>query len=269
MTLLNDNKAPETIQQTFVDTKTDQQKVDTTLSQQTIAKQTPENQPKAEEEKEDPNWRAFREARKKDREQREAAERKAAEKEAEAAALKAAMEAAFAKATPIAKGAITPGPYEDPFVQGDETEEQRIERKVNELLEKKEKQYAQLRQEQEKQELPNRLKRDFPDFDKVCSQENLDYLDYHFPEIARPLDRLPHGYDRWHDIYHAVKKLIPNQANAKKDMMRADINMNKPKSISSATQTPTGEPSRQSWQEMEQRRAANWERMQKLMKGVG
>jgi hypothetical protein len=268
MTLLSENKAPENVQQPPVDTNTSQHKVDTTLPQQTIAKQVPENQPKPEEEKEDPNWKAFREARKKDRAEKEAAERKAAEKEAEAIALKAAMEAAFNKNSP------SPQAYQQYYSTNqtenpEETEEQRIERKVNELLEKKEKQYAKQRQEQEQSELPNKLKRDFPDFDKVCSQENLDYLDYHYPEVSRPLDRLPQGYDKWHDIYHAVKKLIPNQANIKKDMMKADMNMNRPKSISSATQTPPGETSRQSWQEVEQRRAANWDRMQKILKGVG
>jgi hypothetical protein len=266
MTVLSDNKTQENAQQPIVEAQKEQQKTDS-VSPQTINQPHQENQSKPEEENTDPNWRAFREARKKDREQREAAERRAAEKEAEAAALKAAMEAAFTKNSP------SPQAYQQYYSTNqtetpEETEEQRIERKVNELLEKKEKLFAQQQKERELQELPNRLKSQFPDFDKVCSQDNLDYLDYHFPEISRPLDRLPQGYDKWHDIYHAVKKLIPNQANIKKDMARADMNMNKPKSISSVTQTPTGEPSRQSWQEMEQKRAANWERMQRLMKGV-
>ncbi len=66
--------------------------------------------------------------------------------------------------------------------------------------------------------------RDFPDFSRVCSQENLDYLDYHYPEISRPLQRLGDGYDKWHDTYHAVKKFIPGHAEAKKDAMKAEIN---------------------------------------------
>lgn len=264
MTVLSDNKTQENAQQPKIEEQAIKA-IDT--STQTIPKNTTDNQSKPEEESIDPNWKAFREARKKDREQREAAERKASEKEAEANALKAAMEAAFSKNSP------SPQAYQQYYGMNqtespEETEEQRIERKVNQLLEKKEKLYAQQQQERELQELPTRLKRDFPDFSQVCSQENLDYLDFHFPEVSRPLDRLPQGYERWHDIYHAVKKLIPNQANAKKDMIKADMNMNRPKSISSATQTPTGENTRQSWQDMEQRRSANWERMQKILKGV-
>lgn len=264
MTVLSDNKTTENSQQSVVDTKSVQNQVDTTLTQQ-----TKETQPKQDDETNvDPNWKAFREARKKDRELMQAAEKKAAEKEAEAKALKEAMEAAFSKNSP------SPQAYQQYYSMNqtespEETEEQRIERKVNELIEKKEKQYAKQQQEREQLELPNRLKRDFPDFDKVCSQENLDYLDFHFPEVSRPLDRLPHGYDRWHDIYYAVKKLIPNQANIKKDLAKADMNMNRPKSISSATQTPPGDNTKQTWQEMEQRKASNWDRMQKILKGVG
>jgi hypothetical protein len=96
----------------------------------------------------------------------------------------------------------------------------------------------------------------------------LDYLDYHYPEVSRPLQRLNEGYDKWHDIYHAVKKLIPNQANARQDSIRADLNRHKPKSMSSPAPSPTGESPREGWQETERRRAENWARMQQARKGV-
>lgn len=217
---------------------------------------------------EDPNWRAFREARKRDRAEKEAAERRAAEKEAEAAALKAAMEAAFG-----AKSAPTTQAYQQYYGMNqydtpDETEEQKIERKVNEIIAKKEEQFRKQQEEYERQEYPNRLKKDFPDFGMVCSQENLDYLDYHYPEVSRPLQRLGEGYDKWHDIYHAVKKFIPNHSTAKKEALRADINSQKPKSMSSTGPAPTGGIVRETWQEAEARRAENWARMQRTMKGV-
>lgn len=246
------------------------QNVDPNLSQKSA--ETPEQnkqEPRGPETAEDPNWRAFREARKRDRAEREAAERKAAEKEAEVAALKAAMEAAF---TP--KSAPSTQAYQQYYGMNqsndhtDESEEQRLERKVNELLARKEELYRKQREEEEQREYPKRLLKDLPDFSQVCSQENLDYLDFHYPEISRPLQRLGDGYDKWHDTYHAVKKLIPNHSTARKEAARADINSNKPRSISSTGPSPTGEHTRSTWQEVEARRAENWSRMQRTMKSV-
>lgn len=225
--------------------------------------------PKESETTDDPNWRAFREARKKDRAEREAAEKRAAEKEKEVTALKAAMEAAFTKGS-----SPSPSAYQQyygmnqSYEQPEENEEQRIERKVNELLSKKEQQYRKEQEEYERREYPNRLKKELPDFGNVCTQENLDYLDYHYPEVSRPLQRLNEGYEKWHDIYHAVKKFIPNHSTARKESLRADINSNKPRSISSSGPSPAGEKSRETWQESESRRAENWARMQRTLKGV-
>lgn len=214
-----------------------------------------------------PNWKAFREARKKDRAEKEAAEKRAAEKEAEAAALKAAMEAAFAKSAPTTQAYQQYYGLSQGYDQ-EETEEQRLERKINEILSLKSQQSAKEQEERERREYPQRLNRDFPDFMQVCSQENLDYLDFHYPELSRPLQRLPEGYEKWHDIYHAVRKFIPNHANAKKEAVLADMNQQKPKSISSIAPSPTGEKGRETWQDLEARRAENWARMQRTLKGI-
>ena len=226
---------------------------------------TPQKQGEGDQEAhEDPNWRAFREARKRDRIEKEAAERRAAEKEAEVAALKAAMEAAFQKSAP------TPQAYQNYYGMNEqeETEDQRIEKKVNALLAAKEEQYRKEMEHQERTQYPTRLARDFPDFKSVCSQENLDYLDYHYPELSRPLQRLPEGYDKWSDIYHAVKKFIPNHVAARKDAMRVDVNSQKPKSISSTSITQPGQGPMETMQQTEQRRSENWLRMQRVMKGI-
>lgn len=231
----------------------------TDLSQKTI--EAPQEN-KEVTSNEDPNWRAFREARKRDRAEREAAERRAAEKEAEALALKAAMEAAFSK---------LPAPGQDPSAyryEVEESEDEKIEKKVNAILAAREQQALREAQEREQREYPQRLQQTYPDFHQVISQENLDYLDFHYPEVSRPLQRLNNGFDKWSDIYQAIKKFVPNSVNAKREAARADINQSKPKSISSPTMTNTGEPVRVSWQDMEQRRAANWERMQRVMKGL-
>lgn len=260
MTLNPEVKAPDVapVEQMNVS----QQKTDVNLTQKPEANPS-EKIPDNKEASEDPNWKAFREARKRDRAEKEAAERRAAEKEAEIAALKAAMEAAFSKNTP------TPQAYQNYYgiTNEEETEDQRIEKKVNALLSAKEEQFRREQDERERREYPERLTKDFPDFRYVCSQENLDYLDYHYPELSRPLQRLPDGYDKWSDIYRAVKKFIPNHSTAQKDAIRAEANSNKPKSISSTGLTQS-DKARESWQEAEQRRQANWERMQRILKGV-
>lgn len=232
-----------------------QEKVETNVVKEQV--ETKVSEKPQEESKEDPNWKAFREARKQDRIQKEAAEKRAAEKEAEALALKAAMEAILNKPTTnsVANG-----------YQEDETEDQRIEKKVQQAIAQREAQYEQQRQQREQQEYPLRLQEHFPDFQQTIASENLDYLDYHFPEVASPLKRLPDGYEKWRDIYKAIKKFIPNQ-NAKKDTARADANFNKPKSISSTGLTQGGE-ALPSYILSEERKAANWARMEKARKGL-
>jgi hypothetical protein len=209
---------------------------------------------------EERNWKAFREARKKEREAREAAEKKAAEKEKEVAVLKAAMESAF-KQNQTADVA-----YNNYYEQN--VEEDTFEKKIEAVLAAREERLQREREEREKREYPQRLVKDLPDFSNICSQENLDYIDYYYPEISRPLQKLQEGYDKWSDIYHAVKKLVPNHANVKRDSQKIEQNALKPQSpqgrIINTDQKP---PS--SWREVEERRAANWERMQKTIKGIG
>lgn len=250
------------------------EKVETSQPQVAAETKLPETAKSTEEknipsEEQDPNWKAFREGRKKDRLEREAAEKRAAEKQAEVEALKAAFEAAFARNQPAA--APSAQAYQNYYGvnQNEENEDEKLEKKLNEMIAKRDEQRRREEEEREQREFPIRLQKNFPDFSNVISQENLDYFEYHFPEIARPLQRLPDGYDKYADIYHAIKKLLPNHANARRDAVRADQNAQKPKSISTPTQTPSGEPVRSTWQEMEQRRAANWERMKRTMNSIG
>ena len=149
-----ENNATAALPQEKVDTIPAQEKVDVTSVQQEVKS----------DEKEDPNWRAFREARKKDRAEKEAAERRAAEKEAEAAALKAAMEAAFAKSAP------TPQAYQQYYgvnQEPEESEDERIEKKVQAALAIREAAAEKARREREQQELPQRLLHAYPDYHQI------------------------------------------------------------------------------------------------------
>jgi hypothetical protein len=258
MTVSIENKAETPNPQEKVDTTLQQQKVDTKTEQKPVENKEAEAQ-------EDPNWRAFREARKKDRLEKEAAEKRAIEKEAEAEALKAAMEAAFAKSTPQQQQ----NNYQND-IQNEETEDERIEKKVQAAISQREAAYDKARKEREQQEYPNRLIQTYPDFNSMISPENLDYLDYHYPEVSRPLKRLPDDFDKWSDIYKALKKFIPNSTSSKKEAAKADANFAKPKSMSTMNETPRGEGrSNFNMQDIADKRAARYAEMKKIINSVG
>lgn len=247
MTVVSPENTQEAlIIQEKVDTNTPQQNIDTTQQQE-----------------EDPNWRSFREARKRDKEERQAAERRAAEKEAEANALKAAMEAAFQRGSNNISQSQT---YSEGYNQ-EETEDERIERKVQAAIAIRETAAAKERHEREKQELPQRLLSAYPDYNNVVNEENGAYLEYHHPELYRAMLRQPENFDTCSDIYKLVKKFVPNSTTAKRESAKADSNFAKPKSISSTGITPSGE-AQGSHIITKEKREANWVRMQKSLKGL-
>jgi hypothetical protein len=250
----SENKVENTLNKEKVESDLTHSQVDTKMNQQT--------ETKSEEMKEDPNWRAFREARKKDKAEREAAEKRASEKEAEALALKAAMEAILNKN----HSHTAPQQHFNDYTP-EETEDERIEKKVQAAIAKREAEAERLREQREQQEFPQRLQQHFPDFNQTISDENQDYLVYHYPEVAELIRRAPEGYDKWQCIYKTIKKLVPNSQNSRKDAAKAETNFNKPKSMSSTGVTPPGD-TRSSAILTEERRAANWARMQKTMKAV-
>ncbi len=238
---------------------TEQNKIESTTGNQseivTIPISNSENKTiavtKQEESIEEINWRKFRQQREEDRKQKEAAIQAARQKEIEAEALKKAMEALVNKPTAT---------YQQ---QEEETEEQRIERKVQQLLEKKEIENERKRMETERMELPQRLQSNFRDFNEICTSENLDYLEYHYPEIAKPYKTMPEGYDKWEGIYQALKKFVPNK-NGIKEMKKVEANLAKPQAISKPGLTQTGDHA-PNLSLTEDRKRANWERMQKTM----
>jgi hypothetical protein len=216
--------------------------------------------PKAEapavETEQDKNWKKFREIREQERKAAEEAAKRAAEKEAEAAALKAALEAVVNK------------PQQQQFrheEDQEESEEARFERKYRELRAREKDEEEKTRQEQDRVSMPMKLRQIHSDFDQVCSAQNLDYLDFHHPELARSLGARNESLEKWTDIYNAVKRYIPN-VNSVREQARAEANLAKPQSFAGST-TPTGE-SMPATRLDESRKRANWERMQKALKGL-
>ncbi len=200
------------------------------------------------------NWKKFREARESDRKAKEASDKRAEEKAAEAAALKAAMEAILNK----------PVHQQQNNFDEDESEDQRIQKKVDAALVMREQQLEQQRYEREQKEFPQKLAETYRDFHEVCNASNLDYLEYHYPEVARAFKHQPESFNKWSDIYSAVKRFVPN-TDTKKDERKAEKNFNKPQSMAAAGVTQTGDTA--PVQLDEKRRTDNWARMQRVMKG--
>ena len=233
------------------------QETDTKLAEKQVNTQTQTAESKPlEETQEQINWKKFRETREKERKEKEAADKRAAEKEAEAAALKSAMEALLNKSQPQGQS------YSE---QTEETEEQRIERKVQESLLRNEQKREEERRKRDVAELPQKLQSTFSDFNQVCSQENLDYLQYHYPEVAAGFKHAPDTFETWANIYKAMKRFVPNP-DSKKDQARIEKNLAKPQSMSVPGSTQTGDHAPMDLSE--KRRQDNWQRMQRVMKGA-
>lgn len=210
-----------------------------------------------EESVQERNWKQFREQRKIEREKAQEAELRAQQKAEEAEALRKALEAVVDK--PSKKS------YSGDYYEGTEEETDEIEKKLEQMIEERERKRDEERQKREMAELPQRLARDFNDFERICSQENLDYFEYHYPEVAAPFKYMPDNYEKWSSIYKAVNRFMPEVKN-KNAEKRAQQNLSKPRSSSApgAEQTSDGAPMILD----EKRREANWQRMQRVMKGI-
>lgn len=218
----------------------------------------PENnaqgQTETEENPKDKNWRLFRQQREEERKLMEQAKKEAEEERKKAQAFKEAMESILNK--PQGQQQQTP----------DISEEERINRLVEQGIQRQQEALKRQREEEELKKLPTKIREHHKDFDHVVSQENLDYLEYHHPEITRPYSFMPDSYEKWDGVYLAIKKHVPNM-DASKDLKKAEANLKKPQAFSQSGGT------KELGQKgplvlTEERRKANWERMQKTLKGV-
>lgn len=204
------------------------------------------------------NWKKHREQRAAERKAREEAEVRARKSAEEAAALKAAMEALVNK-----KNNYINDISDD--TDREETEDERIQKKIDNALAQERKKQEHLQREREIQETPYRLKQMYNDFDEVCSQENIDRFEFDHPEIAAAFEAMPDGINKWSNVYKAIKKFIPNP-KSNIDQKKAEKNFVKPQSMSVGGSTQTGDQAPQMLDS--KKRADNWNRMQRVMKGV-
>ncbi len=204
------------------------------------------------------NWKKFREQREIERKANEEAIKRANEKEAEASALKLAMEAILNKPSNNARN------HDSQNDDSEESEDQRIQKKVDAALSIRERQLDEERRKREQAEYPQKLVSAYKDFNQVCSAENLDYLEFHYPEVAVGFKHMPDGFDKWASIYQAVKRFMPN-SNIKKEQQQIEKNVTKPQSMSAPGVTSTGDTA--PIQLDDKRRADNWNRMMRTIKG--
>jgi len=237
---MTDNVTPEITEKEEVQTKVEE----TSTNESASFIKSNENQE---------NWRKYREQREIERKQRQEAEQRAEKSRKEAEALKAAMDAILNKPT-----------HQEHSYQ-DEDEEKRIERKIQEAIEKDRQRAREEQIKHEQATFPQRLTSTYKDFNNVCTSENLDYLDFHYPEIVAGYKHMPEGYDKWDAIYKAVKRFVPF-GEKKEDTARINRNMQKPQAAA-ASLTDT-KPEKVGWKITEERRKANWARMQADMKNM-
>jgi hypothetical protein len=206
------------------------------------------------------NWKNFREQREKERKEKIAIEQEAQRKSEEIAALKAAMEAILNKQQPVSHQTES---FED--MSDEDRIKKQVDAAVSAALAEKAKIEEQQRREREAKEFPQKLVQVYSDFNAVCTADNLDYLEYHYPEVASAFKVQPEGFDKWSNIYKALKRFIPN-TNAGKEAAKADKNLSKPQSMSVPGMAATGDSAPMVFDD--KRRADNWARMQRVMKGL-
>lgn len=207
-----------------------------------------------EETQEQINWRKFRQQREEEAKRAREAEELAAKRAAEAEALKAALDAVLNKPT-----------QNHVQYETDEDEETIFRKRVERLLAEKQEVERRQREEEERKQLPVKLQQTYGDFQAVCTQENLDYLEYHYPEVAAGLQYMPDSFDKWSTVYKAVKRFVPN-TNGQKAMQKVEQNLSKPQSVNTGLSSTSDVSPVLHLDEDKKRK--NWERMRRLSKGI-
>lgn len=204
------------------------------------------------------NWKKFRDEREKERAAKAEAEKlvqqereRSRQKEEENAALKAALEQI------VNKTSQDPPPEED--------QEKIIEKKIAAALSKQQRDQEEARKKREIAEMPERLNQTYQDFNRVVTNENVDYLAFHYPEVWAAYKNSPESYETWSGLYKALKRFIPN-LDGKQEAARIQKNLNKPQSMSQPGMSASGDITPNI--KLEDKYKSNWARMQKTLKGI-
>lgn len=119
---------------------------------------------------------------------------------------------------------------EDGLVEG------RYVKKVTNKLKALEDQLKNYQSQQKQQTIESRIKSQFPDFDKVVSEENVYLLNEQYPEIAQTLKDTSDLYNKAVSAYNVMKRFgIYKEDLHQSDRIRAEQNLKKPRPLTSAS----------------------------------
>jgi len=223
------------------------------------------------------NWKKFRESRAKEREdaerQKQELEKKVREEKERVEVMRMAIEALKEKPSTQEKDVVAQmiddlDPEEFPTgSQVKKMMEREIKKAVNETIRAQEEERQRQQQEQERKSWPQRVQQEIPDFHKYVNHDNLEYLEFHYPEVATPYAAMPDSKEKWSLIYKAVKRFVPNAEGSSRDAKKIEQNLNKPQSLNTISKAERTDisvepPSRA-------QREANWARMQAVIQGRG
>jgi hypothetical protein len=214
--------------------------------QQQDSSNTQESQ--VEETQEQINWRKVREKREQDRIAQEEALKKSQQKDQKIAELTELIQSIQpnqnTNLTKEQEQKVIADLLDEDIPTGGEVKnflKQYIPNAVNEILKQQSAEQEKRRQEEERQNLGSNLQKKHTDFYNVVNEDNIAYLDYHYPEVSEALTALPEGVNKWSKIYSTVKKLVPS--NSDNSTARIERNMNKPQPGAISSSSPSAEMS--------------------------
>ena len=132
-----------------------------------------------------------------------------------------------------------PAPVDDDIdfnIDEDGLVEGRYVKKVTNRIKNLEKQLKAYENQSNQTSTESKIKNQFPDFDKVVSQENIEMLNSQFPEIARTLGATNDLYSKAVSAYNVMKKFgIHREDPHAEDRIKAMRNTQKPKPLASVS----------------------------------
>lgn len=120
-------------------------------------------------------------------------------------------------------------------IQPDDLVEGKHLNKYNKKLRKLEQQLSEYKNHSSELVAENRIKQEFPDFDKVVNEESLYILQTQFPELAQSIKSNPDLYSKAKAAHLAITKLgiNPNDVNINNNQNIIDKNLSKPRPVAS------------------------------------
>jgi len=119
-------------------------------------------------------------------------------------------------------------------VQEDDLIEGRHIKKILKRQEKLESELKQYKEQSYAQTAETRVKAEFPDVEKVLSQENIKQFEKDYPDLSYSISSNPDTYSRYRAAYKAMKQFgIYKEDKFADERTRAEDNMKKPRPLTS------------------------------------